>query len=648
MLPLPPLKLLQFFLLFFLIVGLEISSFAIENQDRKKILWVDSYNSGYAWSDGIERGIRARLQSEDIDFEIFHMDTKKCQDLECMQDSAQRAKVAIDRFGPDVLIASDDNAQKYLIVPHYKETSIPVVFCGVNWDASPYGYPTNTITGMIEVDLVRETVAHMQRFSKGDRIGYISGDTASDRKIISWLNSHFFNRQMKEARVKDFQEFKKRFLELQRDVDMLFIRNFAGIENWDDVAAKKFIAANLTIPSGSNNDFMAPFVVFTLGKISEEQGTYAADTALQILEGTSPGDIPIVSNSQAKLTVNLDMAQAAHIVLPLSVLKMATVVGQAKHDRLGPLGTNLPMDGPALANKRIAWIDSYHRGYEWSDSIERTIRETLFEVGPELKIFRMDSKRKNSEQLMQEAGSRIKHQLDQIKPDVIIASDDNAQKYLIVPYFKETDTPVVFCGVNWSADMYGYPVSNVTGMVEVEPVKETIALLKPYLQGDRVGYLAGDVTTERKLATKYNQHYFNGRMKVYLVKTQAEFEKRFLQAQQEVDILYFSSYAGIMGWNPKTAHSFVVANTRIPTASNSSFMNDFVVCTLAKSSAEQGRYAALTALKILSGQSVSSLPLTTNKESQLTVNLQLAKRAGITFPLAVLKQAQVIGTESLR
>jgi hypothetical protein len=31
---------------------------------------------------------------------------------------------------------------------------LPVVFVGVNWDASPYGYPTANVTGSVEVELI--------------------------------------------------------------------------------------------------------------------------------------------------------------------------------------------------------------------------------------------------------------------------------------------------------------------------------------------------------------------------------------------------------------------------------------------------------------------------------------------------------------
>lgn len=629
-----------FILLFaFMSVYSAVGAMAQNDETQKKIFWVDSYNKGYAWSDGIKRGIVKRLAAEQVEFMSFHMNTKACKSSACMEEAGRKAKEAIDLFQPDVLIASDDNAQKFLVVPYYRDSSLPVIFCGVNWDASSYGYPTKNITGMIEVDLVRETVTNMSRFAKGNRIGYISGDTVSDRKIIAWLNRNIFAQKMKGVRVKNFAEFKQRFVELQEKVDMLFIRNYAGIDGWEELAAKRFIAKNLKVPSATNNDFMSPYVVFTLGKISEEQGGYAADTAMEILGGMRPSDFPIVENKQARLTVNLDMARAANIVLPLSVLKMATLIGQKAYDRQQSAEE---LAGYDFSGRRVAWVDSYHKGYEWSDGIEKSIREIFFETGAELKVFRMNTKRENTEDAMRAAAKLVKDELDSFGPDVVIASDDNAQKYLIVPYYRGTSLPIVFCGVNWKADMYGYPAVNVTGMVEISPIEDLVAILKQFGHGDRIGYLTGDVATERKLVAIYNKEIFNGRMRTYLLRTRDEFEKTYIQAQQEVDILLFTNYAGISGWNADEAEQFVLKHTRIPTGSDNAFMGRFVACTLSKSPEEQGHYAATTALKILQGQSPDTFPITTNKENSLLVNLKLSRKVGITFPLSMLKRAQIV------
>lgn len=51
-------------------------------------------------------------------------------------------------------------------------------------------------------------------------------------------------------------------------------------------------------------------------------------TALRVLGGESPANIPMVENRRVRLIVNLKLARAAGLVLPVSLLKTATVIGK--------------------------------------------------------------------------------------------------------------------------------------------------------------------------------------------------------------------------------------------------------------------------------------------------------------------------------
>ncbi|MHC1729091.1 MAG: ABC transporter substrate-binding protein [Syntrophobacteraceae bacterium] len=618
----------------------------LQGSDRykgKKILWVDSYHQGYKWSDGVENGIRDVLQKTGVDLRIFRMDTKRNDSEVFGKEAGLRAKAVLETFKPDVVIASDDNAQKYFVVPYLKDTNIPVVFSAVNWDASMYGYPWNNATGMIEIDLVGELVQHFKQNARGDRIGYLGTDVETERKISDFLNKHFFEGKMKIYLVKTFEEFKKEFLRAQEEVDMLFIYNYNGITGWDARLAARFLLRNTRIPTGSPLQFMENFVVYVLGKYPEEQGEYSARTAMKILDGAKPSDFPLVTNKQAKLTVNLKMAKSAGIVFPVSVLKTANVIGS---ETLDEVTASERLEPGRYTGKKILWVDSYHQGYEWSDGIEEGIREVLLETGVDLRIVRLDTKRNDSEKFGRESGLRAKAILESFQPNIVIASDDNAQKYFVLPYLKDTDIPVVFSGVNWDASMYGYPCKNITGMVEVEPTEELVALFKQFTKGERIGYLSGDVETERKIVDFYNKTFFAGKMKVYLVKTFEEFKNEFLHAQEDVDMLYFYNYAGILDWDAEAAKEFLARHTKVPTGSPNAFMDQFVVFTLAKLPQEQGSYPAWTALKILDGAKPTDIALTNNKRSKLTVNVRMANTAGIVLPVSILKNASVIGQKA--
>lgn len=292
----------------------------------KKILWVDSYHEGYAWSQGLERGIRGVLADRGIDLKIFRMDTNRNRSGAYGRQAGLLARTMIKQYRPDLVIASDDNAQKYLVVPYLKDTDLPVVFCGVNRDPAEYGYPCQNVTGMREVDFAVSLSKQMRSFAGGERIGLLISNTET-AQIVADHYQRVLGGELAIYRVNTLAEFKQAFLRAQREVNVLHLRNNEGILGWDDSAAEAFLAESTRIPTGSVNRWMSKFVVFNLAKKPEEHGKYSASIALHVLNGMSPQTIPVSENKEAHLVVNLKMAQAAGIVMPVSLLRTADLIG---------------------------------------------------------------------------------------------------------------------------------------------------------------------------------------------------------------------------------------------------------------------------------------------------------------------------------
>lgn len=610
----------------------------------KKVLWVDSYHQGYPWSDGVELGIRKVLKNSGVDLHVHRMDTKKNNSVEFCNKAGILAKQKVESLQPDLVIATDDNAQKFLIVPYLKGTDLPVVFSGVNWDADDYGYPAKNITGMVEIDLVEELLSLMQQDTMGSRVGFLSTDVITARKSAEEINDRFLDNKMRVYMVKTFSEFKQQFLKAQEEVDMLILYNYIGIQDWDSIGAESFLARNTRIPTGTMVDFLKQFVIYTNSKSPEEQGEYAAQTALRVLAGADPAKIPITTNKRSKLTVNLKMAKAANIIIPLPILKTAEIIGRDAYEEKG---FQYKYDTDSYHGKKVVWVDSYHEGYEWSDGIGKGIKEIFIDKGIVVKKIHMDTKRNKSIEFCRQAALDSLKEIDDFKPDLIIASDDNAQKYLVVPYLLQKKIPIIFCGVNKDATMYGYPKSNVTGMLEIEPIDALLELLGQYAKGKKVGYLYGDTETEQKMVASYQQNVFAGKLKTYKAETFADFMRLFLTAQQEVDMMIIPNHAGIIGWQSDVAEKFIREHVRIPTGSFIGFMDRYVLFTMANSPVEQGSYAATTALRIFNGEKISGIPIAKNKTGDTTINVKIADGANIVLPISVLKNAKtVIGQET--
>ena len=292
--------------------------------NTKRVIFIDSYYYPvYEWAAGEVNGARSILESAGVEMKVISMDTKRNPDEGYIKAEALKAKAEIERYKPDLIIACDDNASKYLIEPFYKNHSIPVVFCGINWDASAYGYPYKNATGMVEISMMAELVKELRRYAKGKAIGILAGNVISDRKSVKNYEDKAKVKFNRRIFVSDIKQWKQAYIKLQNEVDILIIENSMSITGWKPEDIYPFILNNTRIPTGSVQINMRPYVAVGFLQVPEEQGSYAAKTALRILAGESPENIPLVSNHQVIASVNLDLAEKLGIVFELEFLRNA-------------------------------------------------------------------------------------------------------------------------------------------------------------------------------------------------------------------------------------------------------------------------------------------------------------------------------------
>jgi hypothetical protein len=313
------------------IVGLTLSlcivaaGGAFSAHAAKRVLYVDSYHEGYEWSDGVTEGVRSVLGEAGVSLKIFRMDTKRHTDDNYKKQAALRAKEIISSFHPDVVIASDDNASKYLIMPYFKNASLPFVFCGVNYNADDYGFPYSNVTGMLELPPAVKLIYSLKHFKRIVKVGYLAADTLTERKDGFYTNKDV-REEFIERYIKTFDQWKRAFIDLQDKVDVLIIGNNGGIAGWNDLEAQQFALQNTRIPTGCLLDWIAPVVFLGATRSAQEQGRYAASTAVRILNGTPPSSIPIVGNVEANIIINMKIAKKLGIKVPQSFLKIASRV----------------------------------------------------------------------------------------------------------------------------------------------------------------------------------------------------------------------------------------------------------------------------------------------------------------------------------
>jgi ABC-type uncharacterized transport system substrate-binding protein len=319
------LRILRFnLILLSLWTGICAASSANDSPVERICLYVSSYHAGYHWNDGIERGLVSSLQGV-CRLERFYMDTKRNQGAAFAETKAKEAKALIDRQHPDVVIACDDNASKYLVAPYLKDVETPVVFCGVNWTVTEYGYPYSNATGMIEVAPNREVVREARQIlGKAGRFAFIAADVPTQHKELDRLGAVASKEklQLKSFLVKTMAQWQAAFLDAQVS-DFVVLGNPVGIPDWDADAAKDLVHQHTQRLTTTFGLYMRPYCVFSMVNTPLEQGQWSGEVARLILSGSSPANIPIITNRRWDLFVNPDLAAKAGVVLPQHILEKA-------------------------------------------------------------------------------------------------------------------------------------------------------------------------------------------------------------------------------------------------------------------------------------------------------------------------------------
>ncbi len=290
---------------------------AASAKEKPRCLLVSSYHPGYAWSDGVEAGVRSTLK-DTCELRQFNMDTKRHKDEAAKEKAGREAHELIERWKPDVVIAADDNAAKYLIVPYYKNKSLPIVFCGINWSAKTYGFPFRNVTGMVEVAPVRALLKAAAEISGGRKALYIGADTLSEKKNLKWTQKAAakLGITLDKRLVTNSAAWLKAYLRGQKDYAFVVIGSHAGIKDWDDERMREQVLAKSRVLSVSVMNWMMPVTMLGMTKIPAEQGEWAASVALEILKGHKASEFPVLTNRQWELWQNQRLLEKVGITLP--------------------------------------------------------------------------------------------------------------------------------------------------------------------------------------------------------------------------------------------------------------------------------------------------------------------------------------------
>jgi ABC-type uncharacterized transport system substrate-binding protein len=178
---------------------------------------------------------------------------------------------------------------------------------------------------MVEVapiDALFEKARDIQGFT--EKVIYIGANTLTEKKNLKRFQHAAIqhNISLQHRLVNSAQEWMDSYKFAQK-FGLIVIGSNSGINDWDEKVVEQFVKSSTKTLTLTNHGWMMPYTLLGLTKIPEEHGEWAALAALEILDGTKPTDIPIVSNRKWDIWVNQSIVEQSGIRFPDYLLRKA-------------------------------------------------------------------------------------------------------------------------------------------------------------------------------------------------------------------------------------------------------------------------------------------------------------------------------------
>lgn len=298
-------------------------------------------------------------------------------------------------------------------------------------------------------------------------------------------------------------------------------------------------------------------------------------------------------------------------------------------------------------------VMSYGETFPWYSEIRDGMAQAL-SGRADIHYFYMDTKKNYAGGVEKAAEAYRLYQ--ELRPDGVLTADDNAQSMFVVPYLKDKEkTPVIFCGVNADPQKYGYPATNVSGILERSHIRESIAfakLLVPDIQ--TVGYIFRESPTGRALVEEIQEEsaaYAAKSVAYKLPRTIAEAVAMTEALKGQCDLLVMTALPGITDEKGESMEEKDVVARLAPifgkaTVGTHPFhVEAGALCSVVVSGREHGKTSATMLLEAMNGKPVAQLPVVKNENGKRIINVTVLRYLGIRPEPVALRGAQLVKTE---
>jgi diguanylate cyclase (GGDEF)-like protein len=296
------------------------------------------------------------------------------------------------------------------------------------------------------------------------------------------------------------------------------------------------------------------------------------------------------------------------------------------------------------AQTKILYINSYHRGYSWSDGIEDGLRKGLEASGKqiELSVEYLDSRRFSFGAQIQPIAQAMAIKYVAYQPDLVLVSDNAAFDFAVehrATMFP--GRPIVFCGYNNFRPEVLKGLANITGVNEEVDVEGAVDMaLKVHPKTRTLAFIlsTADASSKRidEVAEQWVFPKLRERFDVVLLKDASleEIRQRLAQLPKN-SLLFFCGQVRDHGagraLTPNENGRLITAACPFPAYTFWDFhLNQGVIGGHIITGPDQGRAAASLALRVLDGTPADHIPVVMTTPTTDVFDYRVMQRFGIS------------------
>lgn len=296
--------------------------------------------------------------------------------------------------------------------------------------------------------------------------------------------------------------------------------------------------------------------------------------------------------------------------------------------------------GQQKSPAKILVINSYHRGYDWSDKIMRGIEKTVQRTTPSPQLYfeYLDTKRTPPEKAFRITERHFKDKYTRTKFSLIIATDHNAFHFALRERKKFfLNIPIVFCGIDAELAAKYEKDPLITGVVEERDPEGTISLAQHlYPEMKRLVAISDTTTTGQNLLasvrTTMKEKHPDLAYKEFVGFTTSQLKRRLAALSEGSVLLFISGFLDSEGQAHSLRETFqlITSSTTLPVFTLvGTYLGYGALGGELLSPELQGEHAAHKALQILSGISPNDLAIDMTSPVEIVLDWNAMERFGI-------------------